>query len=310
MSGTARPATVATENNAKPPSGFAAAIACYALWGLLPLYFKLVQNVGPVEVVAQRVLWSLALVTGFIALRTGLPAFIDVLRNPRLMRMLAGSAFMIAGNWLIYVWAVHNGHVLAASLGYFLNPLVNILLGVAFLKERLRPGQWMAVAVAAGGVAILASAALDTLWVSLGLAFSFGFYGLIRKLTPVAPVRGLGAETLLLAPFALTYVLWLQSTGGLVFGGDMRTSLLLIAAGAITTIPLVLFATAAQRLSMTTLGILQYIAPTLQFLSGILVFGETLSRNQSLSFALIWLGLILFTADSFRASRAARLARA
>ncbi|CAN5236393.1 EamA family transporter RarD [soil metagenome] len=291
-----------------PDSGFLVAVGCYTLWGLLPLYFGLVQNVSPVEVVAQRVVWSLLLVLALIAMRTGMGAFIAVLRDRRLMLPLATSAVLIAANWLTYVWAVHNHHVVAASLGYFLNPMVNILLGFIVLKERLRRWQLVAVAIAAIGVAILASTALDTLWISLALAFSFGFYGLIRKVTPVMPIRGLGAETVVLTPVALAYLLWLNSTGSMMFGTDVKTSLLLIGSGAITALPLLLFAMAAQRMSMATLGILQYIAPTLQFLCGVLVFGETLSHSQIAAFALIWIGLILFTTDSLRTIRAARLA--
>ncbi len=291
-----------------PPAGNGMALAagCYGLWGILPLYFHLVQNVGPIEVVAQRVVWSLLLVIGLIAMRSGLRAFSAVLCDRALMLPLTGSALLIAANWLIYVWAVHNDHVIAASLGYFLNPLVNILLGFIFLKERLRPGQIAAVALAAVGVAVLASATLDTVWVSLGLAFTFAFYGLIRKVTPVQPMRGLGAETLVLTPMALAYLLWLHAQGGMVFGSDTRTSLLLVLAGGITALPLLLFAMAAQRLPMATLGLMQYIAPTLQFLIGALLFGEALNRTQLLSFGLIWLGLALFTADSLRAYRRSR----
>jgi chloramphenicol-sensitive protein RarD len=296
------------DEGGSPANGIGYALGCYFLWGLLPLYFHMLDRVAPTEIVAQRVVWSLVLVVGIIAARTGLTAFFDVLRNKRLMAPLSASAALICTNWLVYIWAVHNDHVIAASLGYFLNPLVNILLGYLFLKERLRRGQVFAVAVAALGVGILAAAALDTLWISLTLALSFGLYGLVRKITPVAPMRGLGAETVLLTPFAIAYLLWLNAQGGLAFGTDLKTTSLLILSGAITATPLLLFAIAAQRLSMATLGIMQYLAPTLQFLTGILIFGETLSRGQMLSFSLIWLGLILFTVDSLRGMRAARLA--
>ena len=280
-----------------------AAIAAYGLWGLLPIFFKLLHHVGPVEIVAQRVLWSLILITLLIAVRTGMGALTAVLRDRCVMRALAVSAVMIAANWLTYVWAVNSGHVIAASLGYFLNPLVNVALGVLVLKERLRRGQMIALAVAALGVAILATAALQTLWISVTLAVSFAFYGLVRKVTPVAPMAGLGAETLLLTPLALGWLAWIAMQGTLAFGQDAPTTALLIAAGAVTTVPLILFAVAAQRLPMATLGLLQYLAPTMQFLCGILLFGETLSRGQIVSFGLIWLGLILFAADSYRAAR-------
>jgi chloramphenicol-sensitive protein RarD len=296
------------EESGASANGLTYALACYFIWGLLPLYFHMLDSIAPTEIVAQRVVWSLALLLGIIAARTGMGAFLEVLRNRRLMLPLSASALLIAINWLTYIWAVHNDHVVAASLGYFLNPLVNILLGFLFLKERLRRGQILAVAIAAAGVAILAVSALSTLWISLTLALSFGFYGLVRKMTPVAPMRGLGAETAVLTPLALVYLLWLNAHDGVMFGTDVKTTVLLILSGAITAAPLLLFAMAAQRLSMATLGIMQYIAPTLQFLTGIFLFGETLGRGQLYSFSLIWIGLILFTIDSLRGMRAARLA--
>ncbi|MGV3770149.1 MAG: EamA family transporter RarD [Sphingobium phenoxybenzoativorans] len=297
-----------TQEDGSAANGMACAVGCYTMWGLLPVYFHMLQDFAPLEIVAQRLLWSLAFMLVIIALRTGLPAFGLVLRDPRLMKPLAASSALIAINWLVYIWAVHNGHVVAASFGYFLNPLINIMLGVIFLKEKLRRGQMIAVGVAATGVAILGSSALDTLWISLVIGLSFGLYGLVRKVTPVAPMRGLGAETVILAPFAAAYLLWLYQHGGYMFGKDTGSTILLTLSGAITAIPLLLFAVAAQRLSMATLGVLQYIAPTLQFLTGVLLFGETLSRGQLISFSLIWAGLILFTIDSLRGMRAARLA--
>lgn len=287
-----------------------AALAAYSLWGLLPIFFKLLHHVGPVEVVAQRIIWSLLLVTALIMARTGLTPFWAVLRNRRVMLALSASAIFIAINWLTYIWAVHADHILGASLGYFLNPLVNVLLGILVLKERLSRVQSAAVAVAGLGVVIMATAAVDTLWISIVLAFSFAFYGLIRKLTPAPPLAGLGAETVLLSPVALIYLFWLQSHGALAFGTDMPTTVLLMASGVVTSVPLVLFAMSAQRLSMATLGLMQYIAPTLQFLCGVFLFGETLNRGQTISFGLIWLGLVIFAADSYmNATRRARVAR-
>jgi chloramphenicol-sensitive protein RarD len=301
-----------TQAAAAQPSGngYLLAGGAYAIWGLLPLYFRLLQHVGPVEIVAQRVVWSLALVLVLVAMRTGLPSLWAVLRNRRVIGALAVSAGLIATNWLVYVWAVHNGHVVAASLGYFLNPLVNILLGVVVLGERLRRGQVIAIAVAAIGVAILAMAAVSTLWISLMLAVSFALYGLVRKLTPVAPMRGLAAETILLAPVALAYLVWLAMHGRLAFGADISTSALLVLAGGVTALPLLLFAMAAQLLPLVRLGILQYIAPILQFMIGVAMLGEALSRAQIVSFALIWAGLILFTVDALRAARQERMLRA
>ncbi|KFL45035.1 chloramphenicol-sensitive protein RarD [Sphingobium sp. ba1] len=287
-----------------------AALGAYGLWGLLPIFFRLLHHVDPVEIVTQRILWSLLLILTLLALRNGIGPMIAVLRDRRLLLALAGSAVMIAINWLVYVWAVNDGHVVATSLGYFLNPLVNVALGVLVLKERLRRGQMLAIGFAAVGVAILAASAITTLWISLTLAFSFAFYGLIRKMTPVAPMTGLGVETLLLAPLAVAYLLWEASHGPIGFGQDMSTTALLIIAGLVTTVPLVLFATAARSLPMATLGVLQYLAPTLQFVCGVVLFGETLSLGQMLSFGLIWVGLILFATDSVKAARRNRVVTA
>lgn len=280
-----------------------AALAAYGLWGLLPIFFKLLHQVAPVEVVSQRVLWSLLLILALLAVRRGLSPLVAALRDRRLLLPLTGSALFIGVNWLTYVWSVNNDHVIAASLGYFLNPLVNVALGVLVLKERLRRVQAIAVGTAAVGVAIMAAAALTTLWISAALALSFAFYGLIRKMTPVSPMAGLGAETLILTPFAVAYLFWLSGHGGVSFGADHYVTALLIASGALTTAPLILFAMAAHRLPMATLGLLQFLAPTLQFLCGVFLYGETLTHGQMASFALIWLGLILFASDSVAAAR-------
>lgn len=285
-----------------------AAVTAYIAWGLLPIFFRLVDHVDPVEIVTQRVLWSLLLILTLLAARKGLGPMMRVMRDRRLIVPLGASALMIGINWLTYVWAVNSGHVVATSLGYFLNPLVNVALGVLVLKERLRRGQMLAIAIAAVGVAILAASALTTLWISLTLAFSFAFYGLLRKITPVAPMTGLGVETLLLAPLAAAYLWWEMDHGRVGFGQDAPTTALLIISGAVTTVPLVLFAMAAQKLPMATLGLLQYIAPLLQFFCGVVLFGEKLSIGQMISFGLIWVGLILFASDGIMAARRNRLA--
>jgi len=291
-------------------SGLLAALAAYGLWGLLPIFFKLLHHVGPFELVAQRVIWSLVLILILLAARRALGPLWAALSTPRLLLPLTASSLFIAINWTTYIWAVNDDHVIAASLGYFLNPLVNVALGVLVLKERLRRGQILAIGVATVGVAIMAAAALTTLWISVMLALSFAFYGLVRKLTPVAPMAGLGAETLILTPVALAYLGWLSGHGGLAFGQDSFTTIMLVVSGAMTTVPLVLFAVAAHRLPMATLGLLQFVAPLLQFLCGVLLFGETLSHGQMVSFALIWLGLILFASDSMAAARRNRPATA
>lgn len=226
-------------------NGIAAALMAYGVWGLLPIYFGFLHHVNPIEVVAQRIIWSMLLIAVIFMLRSQIPSLVAVLRNRRAMLALSASAMLIGINWLTYVWAVQSGHVLGASLGYFLNPLVNVLLGVFVLGERLRRQQQIAVAIAAVGVALMAAAALSTLWVSVVLAISFAFYGLVRKLTPVPAMAGLGAETMILAPLALFWMTRMAPAGGLSFGQDAGTTALLIVTGLVTTVPLVLFAVAA-----------------------------------------------------------------
>lgn len=281
-------------------TGILAGFGAYALWGLLPLYFKAMHGVSPVEMVAHRVVWSVAFLILIIAAFRLYPALIAACRQPRIVAALALCAVLIGANWLIYIWAVDSNHIVAASLGYFLNPLVNVLLGTMVLKEKLGRGQAISVGIAATGVAILAVGEWQTLWISLSLAITFGIYGLIRKLTPVPAAVGLGIETALLAPPALIILALFAANGTLMFGQGTALTLGLIAAGAITSIPLLLFAVAARQLPMVTLGLMQYVAPTLQFLSGIFLFGEKLSPERWASFMLIWAALALFIWDSLR----------
>lgn len=283
--------------------GIAAGAGAYLLWGFLPLYFRLIDHVSALEVVANRILWSLLLLIAVLAVRGMLGDMVRLMQKPRMVLALTATAALIAVNWLGYIWAVNNGHVVAASLGYFLNPLVNVLLGSVVLKERLRPYQWLAVGLAATGVAVLAASALDTLWLSLALALSFGFYGLIRKIVSVSAQLGIAAETLILTPLALAYLGWLAQQGTLVLGSDRVTDVLLMLSGLLTTVPLILFAVAAKRMAYSTLGLLQYIAPSLQFLLGLFVFEEELSTGQLWSFGLIWAGLGLFTVASLRPAK-------
>lgn len=292
------------------PSGLPHGIAAYTIWGLLPIYFKLVQDVPALEIIAHRVFWSLLLMLALLSSTKSLGEFSRTLRDRRAMKAMSGSALLIGLNWLAYIWAVNEGHVLAASLGYFLNPLVNVALGVLVLKERLRQPQKLAILIAGAGVVVMAASALDTLWVSLALAFSFAFYGLIRKTAVVGPRQGLAAETLILAPAACAYLAWLTLGSGGTFGTNASTSALLMLSGAVTSVPLLLFATAARRMPLSALGLLQYLAPTMQFLCGIFLFGEALSTGQMLSFALIWAGLAIFAVDGIRRSRLSRVAAA
>ena len=240
---------MADKSETARPNGLPYAISAYLIWGFVPVYFKLLNHVPPIAIVAQRILWSIPLLLVIMGLRKQLSEYAAIFRHRVHLRNLLASATLIAINWLIYIWAVSTDHILAASLGYYLNPLVNVLLGRLFLGERLRPLQMAAVAVAAIGVAILIGDALDTLWVSVSLAFSFGLYGLIRKVTPVGSVPGLAIETTLLAPLALGAVVWYAQAGTGGFGDNLTTSGLLILAGVITAVPLLMFATAARRMS-------------------------------------------------------------
>ena len=285
-------------------NGLPYAISAYLIWGFVPVYFKLLNHVPPIAIVAQRILWSIPLLLVIMGLRKQLSEYAAIFRHRVHLRNLLASATLIAINWLIYIWAVSTDHILAASLGYYLNPLVNVLLGRLFLGERLRPLQMAAVAVAAIGVAILIGDALDTLWVSVSLAFSFGLYGLIRKVTPVGSVPGLAIETTLLAPLALGAVFWYAQAGTGGFGDDLTTSGLLILAGVITAVPLLMFATAARRMSYASLGFVQYIAPSIVFLLGVYAYGEPLSTTKLACFVLIWTSIAIFCADAIKTHRA------
>lgn len=288
------------------PNGLPQALGAYVIWGFVPVYFKLLDHVPPVEIVAQRILWSIPLLLVIMYFRSQLGDYAAIFRHKAHLRNLLASATLIAINWLIYIWAVSTDHILAASLGYYLNPLVNVLLGRMFLGERLRTLQLVAVAVAAVGVAILIGDALDTLWVSVSLACSFGLYGLIRKITPVGSVPGLAVETTLLAPLSLAAAFWFASNGTGGFGDGFHTTGLLILAGAVTAIPLLLFATAARRMSYASLGFVQYLAPSIAFLLGVFVYGEPLSMTKLACFILIWVSIAIFCADAWRNYRAAK----
>ena len=293
------------ERRAAHRTGLIHGFGAYVLWGLLPLYFKLFPHVSSVETVAHRIVWSVAFLA-IVMTATGLfPSFLRDLRRPRIVGALSLSALFIAINWLVYIWAVNNDHVLAGSLGYFLNPLVNILLGMVFLHERLRRTQVVAVAIAAAGVAVLAAGELQTLWISVTLAMSFALYGLVRKLTPVPATVGLAVETLVLLLPALAALGWFAAHGTLAFGRDGLQSALLIGTGAVTSVPLILFAGAARRLPLITLGLIQYVGPTLQFLAGYFLLGEPLTTARLISFGLIWVALALFVGDGLRAARRA-----
>jgi chloramphenicol-sensitive protein RarD len=282
--------------------GVAYAVATYLAWGLLPLYFKALHAVPAVEVLAHRVVWSLLLLAAILAARSGARGFVAPFRR---LPVLAASTALIATNWLVYIWAVQSGRVLEASLGYFVNPLVNVLLGVAFLGEALTGRQRAAVGLAAAGVAVLVARAGAVPWIALVLAGSFGLYGLLRKRAAIEPLGGLLAETALLAPAALAYLGWRAAAGAGAFGSSPGTSALLAAAGPITALPLVLFGLAVHRLRLSTMGLVQYLAPTGQFLLAVLLYREPFGAPQAAAFALIWGSLALYSWDAIARSRAA-----
>lgn len=284
--------------------GVAYGLAAYLWWGFIPLYFKAVASVPPLEVLAHRVLWSLVFLGLILWARGRQRDFRRVLRDRRSLGLLAVTTVLIAVNWLVFIWAVFNNRLLEASLGYFINPLVNVLLGFLFLRERLRLWQTLAVALAGLGVIWLAVGSGTMPWIALVLAASFGTYGLLRKIArPDGPV-GLAVETLLLAPVALGWLWWSSHQGTLVFGErGWGLSLLLMAGGPITALPLVWFAEGARRLRYATIGFLQYIAPSLQFLLAVAVFGEAFTAAHAVSFGLIWAALLLYTLDTMRSLR-------
>ena len=288
----------------KTGSGIPQAIGAYTLWGLLPLYLQFVHHVPPFEFVGWRVVMTVPLCLSLCLWGQQRKNLLAVLRQPRLLGALGLSAALIGANWVIYVAAVHNGHVFAASIGYYINPLVNVLLGTAFLRERLNRARWLAVGVATAGVATLAAGALGALWISLALAVTFGCYGLVRKLVPVAAVTGLTIETLLLSPAALAVLSWYAGQpGGTSLGSSLSADAAIGASGVITAIPLLLFAQAARRMSYSSLGFIQFLAPTLVFFQGLLLFREPLSATQLTCFALIWLACAIFCADLIRGRR-------
>jgi chloramphenicol-sensitive protein RarD len=284
--------------------GFAATAIAFAVWGVFPLYFHLLHLVSPFQVIAHRVVWSCLFVLLWMTLRGELPMLRAGLADRSVVWRLAVTATFITVNWLIYVWAIMNGHVVEGSLGYFINPLVNVLLGVAVLSERLTRAQWTAIALAAGGVAYLTVLAGRPPWIALVLAFSFGTYGLIRKLVKVEALPGLAIETLLLLPFAALYLLWCESAGiGVLGHAGLPTTALLVGSGPLTAIALFLFAYGTRLLPYSTVGLLQYIAPTLQLACGIFAFHEEFTPTRAVGFALIWAALVIYAGEGLILSR-------
>lgn len=281
------------------------AASAFFCWGLFPLYFKALQTVAPVEILAHRMLWSLLFLGGILAWRRQWSWIAQVVRQPRVVAGFVVSAILLAGNWFVYIWAINNGRVIDSSLGYFINPLVNVMLGYLLLNERLRSVQWAAIGLAAAGVAWLTWHAGQLPWIALSLAATFGAYGLLRKTAALGALEGLSFEALLLFPLALGYLIWLTLHGNNTFlASPAPTQWLLVAAGPITAIPLLLFAAGARRIPLSVLGLLQYIGPSMQLLLGVLLFNEPFSLVRMLGFVLIWTALAVYSLEGWWQSRA------
>lgn len=285
-------------------SGVLYGLSAYVLWGLFPLFFRQLQAVAALEVVLHRMVWSLVFVLIVLAALRRFGWLADVRRSPALLGKFAVSALLLAANWLTYIWAVNNGHVLDASLGYFILPLINVALGFVFLHERPRKAQWVAFALAASGVLWMALQTGRMPWIALLLALTFGFYGLMRKTAVLGALEGMSLETLLLAPIALAALLWGNHSGHWP-AHDGHTWMLFALSGPITAIPLLLFAASARRVPLSTMGFLQYTTPSILALMGVFLYGEAFSGPRAVGFVLIWVALALYTAEGLWAGRKA-----
>jgi chloramphenicol-sensitive protein RarD len=288
-------------------TGVAAGLGAYTLWGVFPLYFPLLEPAGGVEIVAHRVAWSLVFVGLLLTVRRGWAQVRAIVSDRRKLLVLAAAAVLIAVNWLVYVLAVNSGHVVEASLGYFINPLVSVVLGVAVFRERLRRLQWVAVAIAVLAVVVLTVDSGRPPWIALTLAASFGLYGLMKKLVRVDAAPGLFVETTVVFLPALAVIAVLQGRGDAAFGHEgVGNALLLASTGLATAVPLLLFAAAASRVPLSTVGLLQYVTPLMQLTIGVFVYDEPMPPARLAGFAIVWLALAVFTADSLRQARSTR----
>lgn len=284
-----------SQRNSDYSLGMTCALSAFLIWGLVPVFFKLLAGVGPLLVTAHRIIWALLLISIYLLLRDRRHIFSSLAVGARVAAWLMISALLVAINWLIFVWAVSNDQILATSLGYFINPLVNVLLGMLVLKERLQASGWLAVAVAFAGTVYLGIYLGQAPWIALTLAFSFGFYGLVRKMLAVGPLIGLFWECLWLSPLALLYIFVFQAEGSAFFGPAASTEKLwLLLSGLVTLAPLVLFATAARRLPLTTIGFAQYLAPSISFCLAVFLYDEAFTPGHQVAFACIWLALIIY----------------
>ena len=284
-------------------NGIGYALGAYVLWGLFPIYWKWLHQVSPLQVIGHRIGWSFILLMIVILVSGQWTKFRSTLTR-RVLGIYLIAGILLSLNWLIYVWGVNNEHVVESSLGYFINPLLSVLLGLIFLKERLRPMQWVPVALAASGVIYLTWTYGSLPWIALSLAFTFGFYGLVKKLSPLGSLYGLTLETGLVFLPALGYLIFVEANGQGAFGHiGVVPDLLMIGTGVVTTIPLLMFASAAKRIPLTMVGIMQYIAPTLQFLIGVLIYKEPFSSTSLIGFSMVWIALIVFWVESVYAHR-------
>lgn len=279
--------------------GMLYAIAAYGLWGLFPLYWKTLQHVPALEILSHRMTWSLLFVLLLLLVRRQWGWLKTAVAQPKTLLLFTASAVLLSLNWFVYIWGVNAGHIIETSLGYFINPLVSVLMGVLFLGEKLRRGQWVAIGLATVGVLYLILRYGSLPWISLTLATSFALYGLIRKTAPLGSLEGLSLETALMFLPALGYLVYLEAAGTAAFGHvDGLTTLLLGFAGVATAVPLLLFAAGARLIKLATIGILQYIAPTLQFLIGVLVYHEPFTTDRLIGFSIIWLALLIYSAEN------------
>lgn len=292
--------------NVDTPQGLALAISAYVFWGFLPLYLKLVDHMPAAEVVAHRVIWSVPLAGGLLILLRRTSDLRAVLRDPRALLMGCVTAALISMNWGVYVWAIATNQAVEAALGYYINPLFSIFLGALLLGERLSRMQVAAVALAAVAVLVLTIEQGRLPWVALTLTFSWGFYAYFKKMLPIGPNQGFLLEVLILLPFALGYVGWLTVQGSGHFGQSTRDAALLMGCGVVTAVPLIVYANGAKLLRLSTIGILQYIAPTLIFLIAVLVFDEPFGRGRMIAFPMIWLALVLYSISMLRQLRRSR----
>jgi len=297
------------EEQQRARQGVLLAVGAYTMWGIAPIYFKSIADVSPLEILSHRVFWSFFLLAALLHFGRQWRSVRDIIKNKTKMMYLISTAILVGANWLIFIWAVTSNHMLDASLGYYINPLINVLLGMVFLGERLRKLQWFAVALAACGVLVQLVVFGSVPVVAIALAMSFGFYGLLRKKVSVEAQTGLFIETLVLLPAASIYLFFIASTPtSNMFENPWQLNTLLIAAGVITTLPLLCFTGAATRLKLSTLGFFQYIGPSLMFLLAVLIYGEPFTSDKAITFAFIWGALVIFSVDGLRNNRKSRKA--